>query len=39
MLLSQLRQFENQISNYDTEIGKIAQAPEYQKKVQALICY
>jgi transposase len=39
MLLGQMRQFENQLSNYDTEIEKIAETPEYKKKVESLICY
>jgi len=39
MLLSQMGQFENQLENYTTEIENIAQTPEYQKKVQSLICY
>jgi len=39
MLMGQMRQFENQLENYDTEIEKIAQAPNFEKKVQALICY
>jgi transposase len=39
MLLGQMRQFENQLSNYDTEIENMARTPELQKKVQALVCY
>jgi len=39
MLLGQLRQFETQLENYDTEIEKIADEPEHKKKVQSLICY
>jgi transposase len=39
MLLGQMRQFENQLSNYDTEIETIAKTPGYQKKVRSLICY
>ena len=39
MLISQLRQFENQLENYGTEIENIAQSPVHLKKVQSLVCY
>ena len=39
MLLSQLRQFESQLENYDAEIEKISQMPEHRKNVESLVCY
>lgn len=39
MLLSQKRQVENQLENFDDEINKIANRPEYAKKVESLACY
>ena len=39
MLLVQMRQFENQLENYDAEIEKISQKPEHLEKVKSLVCY
>ncbi len=39
MLLSQFRQIGIQLSHYDTEIERMSQAAEYQRKVEALRCY
>lgn len=39
MLLSQLRQFEIQLSNYDQEIEKLAETSELKKPVKSLTCF
>lgn len=39
MMISQLNLFESQIKEFDGEIEKHAQKPEYKKKVEALNCY
>ena len=39
MLLSQITQFEQQLSSIDEKIESLAEGPEYKKKVSALKCY
>lgn len=39
MLLSQMRQFEIQLSNYDKEIESLAEQPEYKESIKSLRCY